>query len=88
MFDLARIAEQIGGLIGQSASEALSQDLFTQLTEHGFDPSQLADMAGLDPTEILARLSESGIDVSQFAPDQLAELASQLNLDQIPKDWL
>lgn len=74
MFDLSRVTETIGGLLGQGA-EGLGQDaLLEKLSDLGIDPAQLE---GLDMQGISQLLEENGIDLGQFDPQQLTELTSQ-----------
>lgn len=73
MFDFSRITEELAGLMGGQAMEALSVDSLIAAT--GLDP---ADLQGLDPMDLLATLSAAGIDVSALTESQISELLSGL----------
>ena len=83
MFDLARLAEFAGGVLGQSATNIDPGGILQQLSEQGIDPSQFQDL-GAD--HILGMLSENGIDVSQLDAGQLGAIAEDLGVgDRLPE---
>ncbi len=74
MFDITRIADAVGGLVGQSAETPGGDGLLQQLSETGLDPSQLE---GLGVQELMDVLEQNGIDASSFDISQISELAGQ-----------
>ncbi len=76
MFDLSRVGELVGDLLGQNAADASEGGLLQNLTESGFDLTQLDGLAG---PEILELLEQSGIDVAGLDATQLSELTGQLS---------
>lgn len=78
MFDLSRLTELVSDLVGQDAVNSIAGNVFEQLSQNGIDMSQLQ---GLAPEEIVTTLSEQGIDLSSFAPDQIAQLGEQIGVE-------
>jgi len=77
VFDLSRITDMIGGFIGQTAAGAGVKDLVAdKLAAVNIDPAMLEGLAAPEIVDLLAR---NGIDVTQLAPEQLAELASTID---------
>lgn len=75
MFDLSRVTEMIGGLLGQQSGNA--EDMLSQhLGDLGIDPGLLDGISGAEAIDLL---SQHGIDVSQLAPEQLSVLLGQLD---------
>mgnify|MGYP001184998084 CR=1 FL=1 len=81
MFDLSRITETLGNLLGNAplADAFQSSDLMGVLANSGID---LASLQGLDPQQVVELLASHGIDISQYAPDQLQGLLDQLGSGQ------
>lgn len=84
MFDVARLTDMVGGVLGQGATDAGAEILMQKLKDVGIDASQLD---GLAPTELLAQLGEQGIDLSQMDAGEISQLAEQLGVD-LPIDEL
>ena len=83
MFDLARLTEFAGGVLGQSASNIDASVFLQHLSEEGADPPQFQNL-GAD--EVLALLSENGIDASQVDADQLGTIAEDFGVaDHLPE---
>lgn len=78
MFDLARLTEAVGGLLGQAATALNAEALLQQVGEQGLD---LQALQNLDAESFLSVLGENGIDLSQIDAGQIAELAQQLGLE-------
>ena len=78
MFDIARLTEMVGGVLGQGAVDAGSEGLMQRLSEYGIAPAQLD---GLGPAELLNQLSEHGIDLSQLNVTDIEQLAEQSGID-------
>ena len=74
MFDLARLTEAIGGVLGQSAAGIEPSSVLEQLGAVGLDVSELQQ---LDPEHLITTLSESGIDMGGVDPAELTALAEQ-----------
>jgi uncharacterized protein YidB (DUF937 family) len=78
MFDFARVAETIGGWLGQTATASDAAGLFDRLTEMGLDPAHLERLA---PGQMSDLLSTYGIDLANFDAQQLQQIADQLGSD-------
>ena len=76
MFDLSRVSDVVGGLLGQSSSELDGAGLLQTLSDNGVDLAQLEGLAG---PEMLEFLEQSGIDVAGLDPAQLTDLAGQFS---------
>ncbi len=74
MFDITRITEAVGGLVGQASENTGAGGLMQQLSEAGLDLSQFD---GLNGQEITDLLKESGFDMANIDIDQVAEMADQ-----------
>ena len=74
MFDITRITEAVGGLVGQASENTGAGGLMQQLSEAGLDLSQFD---GLNVQEITDLLKESGFDMANIDIDQVAEMADQ-----------
>lgn len=74
MIDLGRLAESVGSLLGGNATEQVTGDLMSRLSEIGVDPSMFE---GLDATQIVERLNELGIDLGNIDPTQLTNFVEQ-----------
>ena len=74
MFDITRITEAVGGLVGQASENTGVGGLMQQLSEAGLDLSQFD---GLNGQEITDFLKESGFDMTNIDIDQVAEMAGQ-----------
>jgi hypothetical protein len=74
MFELSQITKALQSFLGEAQAPV---DLPGAISAAGLDLEQLQ---GLAPEQITQMLSEHGIDLSAFAPDQLAELASSVDL--------
>lgn len=81
MFDFSRITEALGNLVGNAplADALQSSNTMSVLAHSGID---LASLQGLDPQQVMDLLASHGVDVSQFAPDQLQGLLEQLGSGQ------
>ena len=76
MFDLSRLGETLSGFLGSVAqAPAEAANLTDVLQSVGLDPSVIA---GLSETEIGSLLAGYGIDVSQFDPAEITQLAENL----------
>ena len=84
MFDIARLTEMVGGVLGQGATDAGAEMLMQKLSYVGIDAAQLD---GLAPAELLSQLSEQGIDLSQMDAAEVSQLVEQLGID-LPIDEL
>ena len=83
MFDLTRLTEAIGGILGQSAANIEPSNVFEQLSSAGLD---LGDLQNLDPEYLITTLSEQGIDVAGLDLAELTALAEQGGLtDLLPE---
>jgi hypothetical protein len=78
MFDIARLTDMVGGVLGQGATDAGAEMLMQQLNGVGIDAAQLD---GLAPAELLSQLSEQGIDLSQMDAAEISKLTEQLGID-------
>lgn len=79
MLDFSRVTDfftEMAGNVLQGAS-AEPQGIMDLLANAGLDPSALA---GLTEGEIMTLLNEHGIDLSQFAPEELTNFVSNLEL--------
>lgn len=74
MYDLTRLTEAIGGILGQSAANIEPSTVFEQLSSAGLD---LGDLQNLDPEHLITTLSEQGIDVAGLDLAELTALAEQ-----------
>lgn len=74
MFDISRITEAVGGLIGQASQESDTDGLMQHLSDAGVDLPQLD---GMDSQEITQFLENSGIDLGNFDISQISEAAGQ-----------
>lgn len=80
MLDFSRVTDflaEMAGNVLQGAS-AEPQGLIEMLANAGLDPSALT---GLSEGEIMTLLSDHGIDLSQFAPEELTNFVSSVGLD-------
>lgn len=76
MFDLGRITDMLGGLVGGSVQEIIERgNILETLQSSGLDPSLLQ---GLDHTQVLEFLQQHGIDVSALGETDLAALLQQI----------
>lgn len=81
MFDLSRITETLGNLVGNAplADALQNSDLMSVLAHSEID---LVSLQGLDTQHVIELLASRGIDISQYAPDQLKGLLEQLGSGQ------
>jgi hypothetical protein len=75
MFDIARITDTIGGLLGQSGQSLLNGDLVQQLGALGVDHNLLD---GISSEELTSLLAERGIDIAGLDAQQISELLGSL----------
>jgi hypothetical protein len=75
MFDLSRLSDAIGGLLGNTSLEQVPdlRSVVEQLSANGLDLSTLQNLAPAELTELLAQYN---IDLGSFTPDQLSEFLS------------
>lgn len=78
MFDLSRLTDVVGGLIGQQGASGGISELGQQLAELGVDVSQFDGVAS---EELLALISEQGLVPSQLDAQTLLELAEQSGIE-------
>lgn len=78
MFDLSRLTDVVGGLVGQQVASGGISELGQQLSELGVDVSQFD---GVATEELLALISEQGLDPSQLDAQSLLELAQQSGIE-------
>ncbi|MEQ8823076.1 MAG: hypothetical protein RIC14_01740 [Filomicrobium sp.] len=78
MFDLTRLTDMVGDLIGQSDTGNGFDSILQQLSEHGIDASQLDN---LDVQQFTELLSQNGIDLSELDVGQISQLAEQVGLE-------
>lgn len=76
MFDIARIADAVGGLVGQSSEVPGGDGLLRQLSDIGVDPAQLK---GLGTQEVIDLLEQNGLDASNLDISQISDLAGQFS---------
>ncbi len=83
MFDLARLSEFAGGVLGQSASDIDAPAIIQQLAEYGIDPAQ---SGGLGGEQLMNMLSANDIDLTQLDAGQLIMIAENFDVtDQLPE---
>jgi hypothetical protein len=84
MFDFDRLKDMAAGFLGgsnpvQAVAENLGAgNVMDMIQNAGLTPEMFE---GLDAQQVLGLMAENGIDVSQFAPEQLQNLLSGLNID-------
>lgn len=76
MFDITRITEAVGGLVGQASANFDTDGLTQQLSDAGLDLQQLE---GLDTQQLTDLLESSGIDIANIDVNQLSEMAGQFS---------
>jgi hypothetical protein len=79
MLDFSRVTDFLTEMAGNvlQGTSADPQGLTELLANAGLDPSALA---GLSEGEIMTLLSDHGIDLSQFAPEELTNFMNSLGL--------
>lgn len=85
MFDLARLTEAVGGLLGQAASPLTAEALLQQLNEQGLDINALQN---LDLESFASVLGDHGVDLSQLDTEQIAGLVEQLGVNSPASELL
>lgn len=78
MFDMWRLSDVVGDLVGSATSGAGPGRLIQQLGELGIDPAQLQ---GVGPDQLVTLLSEHGLDLSLIDPDHVAMLTEQIGIE-------
>jgi len=78
MFDLSRVMDLVGDLVGQQAENGGFGAMSQKLEELGIDTSQLDGLAG---HELFALLNEQGLDIAQLDTDQLVTLAEEAGIE-------
>ena len=78
MFDLTRFTELVGDFIGEANAGGGVQQILQNLEDHGIDISQLEELSS---GEFLCLLNENGLELSQFDPGQLSQLADKLAIE-------
>ena len=79
MFDLARLTEVVGGVLGQSAANFNAGDIVQQVSELGLDPAILQQ---LDPEQLVTMFAENGIDLTNLDPAELSAIAEQTGIGE------
>lgn len=74
MFDFSKLAELFGG-VAEQASQLAPDGWVQQLSDLGFDPTQLQELGVED---LMAQLGERGIDMGALDTTQISELVGQL----------
>lgn len=83
MFDLMRFGDSIKDLMGSIGGSGVGATLSEQLSNLNIDPAELSQLGGQD---LMATLSELGIDIAQLDPEQLSTLTEQLgNAEVLPQ---
>ena len=85
MFDLARLTEGIGGVLGQSAANIEASNLLEHLNAADLNVSELQH---LDPEHLITTLSERGIDIAGLDLAELTALTEQSGFAELLPDWL
>jgi hypothetical protein len=81
MLDITRIAETVGGMLGQQSERSDLSGLLRQLGQAGIEPDSLSQLAS---SEIVDTLSQHGIDVKGLDGSQLADLFGEWTVsDQV-----
>lgn len=82
MLDFSKMTDFLTEMAGnvQQGASAEPQGLLDLLGSAGLDPSALTD---LSEGEITTLLGEHGIDVSQFAPEELTNVLGNLGLGDV-----
>lgn len=78
MFDITRLTELVGGVVGQNVGEGGLEALSQKLSDLGIDTGSLD---GLANHELLNLINEHGLDLSQLDARSLAELAEQSGVE-------
>lgn len=84
MFDLARLTEGIGGVLGQSAANIEASNRLEHLNAADLNVGELQQ---LDPDHLITTLCERGIDIAGLDLAELTALAEQSGFAELP-DWL
>ena len=77
MLDLSRITEAITGLLGNVAENGAGS-LMDAIGNSGLGLEQLE---GLAPDQVMNLLSNYGVDLADFSPEQIEALLAQLGID-------
>lgn len=78
MLDLSRLTDLVGSLVGNTVASGGAGDLVQRLGDLGLDTSQFD---GLASQELMALISEHGLDLSQIDAGTLATLAEQAGIE-------
>lgn len=89
MLDITRIAETVGGMLGQQSERSDLSGLLEKLGQTGIEPESLSQLA---PSEIVDMLSQYGIDVNGLDGSQLADLIGEWTVNNqvrsLVSNWL
>lgn len=82
MLPLSQFAETLSGLVGDHnlAEDGAIQNIIDQMTDAGIDISAIQ---GLGADQVFEMLNQSGVDLSEFSPDQITTALQELNVGDI-----